>query len=558
MMLRNLPCPARSDAAPLPRLAVSRTDRHRQRKLPVLCALVLLAALAGGCGKKSNGPAAAPDTLIFARGSDAQKLDPADVSEGESVNTLSQICEGLVRFRTGTLTIEPALAESYAISDDGLTYTFHLRAGVKFHDGTPLTAETALWSFQRQMDTAHPGHLPEASFAYWYDLYQDIVSVRATDPMTVEFRLKQPNSGLLASLSIFPAFLLSPQALADHGANFQRHPVGTGPYRFVHWSPNQTIVMEANPEYWDRANAPQFARLVMKVVPENAVRLLELKSGAIHALDGVQPAALPALAADPRVTIHRDTGLNLGYLTFNLHHARYQDPEVRLAFALAIDRAQLVQLALDGAGTVAHYPLPPSFLGYPEKLDEIPHDPARARAILARHAADFAAPIRLQVMNAPRQYFPSPERAASMVRSDLEAVGLKVEIVTRDFQTHLHDLRNFDYDVAIIGWVGDNGDTDNFLSILFASWSAEKGAATNFSDYRDAGMDELLLAGRRATAPADRARIYEDVLALWRRDLPLIPLVHGDNIVVTRRELTNFVIQKIGDLRLGPVGWNSE
>jgi peptide/nickel transport system substrate-binding protein len=538
------------------------TAWRRSRMLFVAAAIACVGA---GCGQKGGDPAnpsaahsKAPETLIFARGSDAQKLDPADIDDGESVNTLSQICEGLVRFRSGTLEIEPGLAETYNISPDGLTYTFHLRSGVKFHDGTPLNAETAIWSFQRQMYPEHPGHLPEAAFAYWTYLYQDIVDVRAADAMTVEFRLKQANAGLLASLAVFPAFLLSPNALAKYGDEFQRNPVGTGPYRFVKWTPNQTIVMEANPEYWDKAQPPRFRRLVMKVVPENSVRVLELKSGTIHGLDGLQPAELPALAADRNIAVHRDTGLNVGYLTFNLNHERYRDPEVRLAFALALDRTQLVQLALDGAGSVAHYPLPPSFQGYPAKPDEIPHNPARAREIISRHAAAFSAPVRLHVMNAPRQYFPSPERAASIVRSDLEAVGLKVEIVTRDFQSHLHDLRNFDFDIAIIGWVGDNGDTDNFLSVFFASWSAEKGAATNYANYRNPQMDELLLAARRAIVPAQRAKTYEDALAVWRRDLPLIPLVHGDNIVVTRRELTGFQIQKIGDLRLGPVGWRSE
>lgn len=510
--------------------------------------------LATACARRGNE---APDTLVFARGSDAQKLDPADVDDGESVNTLTQICEGLVRFRSGTLEIEPCLAERYTISEDGLTYTFHLRPGVTFHDGRPLTAETAIWSFQRQMDPHHPGHLPQAAFSYWSYLYQDIESVRAADPMTVQFRLRQPNASLLASLAIFPAFLVSPQALEDYGPDFQRHPVGTGPYRFVRWTPNQTIIMEANPDYWDREHPPQFRRLVMKVVPENSVRLLEARTGAVHALDGVQPAELPAVEADPNLVVYRTTGLNVGYLTFNLNHERYRDPEVRLAFALAINREQLVALALDGAGSVAHYPLPPSFLGYPEKPDVIPYDPDRAREILARHADAFAQPVRLLVMNAPRQYFPAPERAASMVRSDLERAGLRVEIVSRDFATQLHELRNFDYDVALIGWVGDNGDTDNFLSIFFGSWATEPGAATNYANYRNPEMDALLLAGRRATVPAERARIYGEALALWRRDLPIIPLVHGDNIVVARRELTNFEVQKIGDLRLGPVGWNA-
>ena len=125
----------------------------------------------GGCSQidESVSP---PNTFVFGRGSDAQKLDPADIDDGESVNTLAQICEGLVRFKSGTLDIQPWLARSYTISKDGLTYTFELREGVRFHDGTPLNAETALFTFKRQLDNSHPAHFSKASFQYWKNLFQ--------------------------------------------------------------------------------------------------------------------------------------------------------------------------------------------------------------------------------------------------------------------------------------------------------------------------------------------------------------------------------------------------
>ncbi len=522
----------------------------------LLAGLAVLPSLLGFSGCKRADTSARPDTFIFARGSDAQKLDPADVDDGESVNTLTQICEGLVRFKSGTLEIEPCLAADYSISDDGLLYTFHLREGVIFHDGTPLNAENAVWSFQRQMDPGHPGHVEGANFQYWNYLYQDIVEARAADEMTVEIRLAQPNATILASLAIFPAFLLSPASLEAGGADFQRRPVGTGPYRFVNWAPNEAITMEANPDYWDRAHPPRFPRLVMKVVPENSVRLLELKSGRVHGLDGVAPAELAALEGDPRFTVYRDAGLNVGYLVWNQKHERYRNPDARLAMALAIDRELLADVALEGAGRAAVCPLPPGFLGYPEDIEPIPRDPDRARALVRANADAFAAPIRIQVMTAPRMYLPDPVKAASLIRSQLEAVGMKVEIVARDFKSHLDALRNFDFDVAVIGWVGDNGDPDNFLSIFFASWATQPGNATNYSDYKNPEMDALLLAARVETDRAERARMYHRVIDLWRRDLPILPLVHGDNLAVMRGEVSNFQIQKIGDLRLGSLGWD--
>lgn len=519
---------------------------------PLLVALA--AGLLFGCGRKDS-EGEAPRTFIFARGSDAQKLDPADVDDGESVNTLYQICEGLVRFKSGTLEIEPCLASAYSISPDGLTYRFDLREGVTFHDGTPLTAEAALFSFRRQMEEDHPGHLPGANFQYWRFLYQDVASVETDGPMTVVFQLHQPNASLLNSLAIFPAFLVSPTALETYGEEFQRNPIGTGPYRFVSWEPNEAIIMERNPDYWDAANQPKFDRLVLRVVPDNTVRLLELRSGRVHGLDGLQPAEIVFLDTDQGYTVHQQPGLNVGYMSFNLDQPKYQDPEVREAIAMAINRTELAMVALDGAGRPASYPIPPGFLGEPRIADPVQRDADRAREILARHPEVLAEPIKLQVMSAPRQYYPDPVKVASFIRSELEAVGLQVEIVSKDFKSHLADLRAFDYDLALIGWVGDNGDTDNFLGILLGSWAAVKGSATNFSNYRNAEMDELLLAARAETDRDERQRLYEESLALWRRDLPIIPLIHGDNIVVMRSEVTGFELQLIGDLRLGPVGW---
>lgn len=509
---------------------------------------------AGGCGRDA-GPAGRPEVFIFARGSDAQKLDPADVDDGDSVNALAQVCEGLVRFRSGTLEIEPCLAEDYSFSADGLSYTFRLRAGVRFHDGTPLTAEAAAWSFRRQMDPRHPGRPPGAAFPYWKSLYGDIAAVETPDERTLVFRLRRPNAALLSSLAVFPAWLLSPQAFATHGEAFQRHPVGTGPYRFLSWTPNQAIVLEANPDYWDAPRRPQFQRLVLKVVPENSVRLLELKTGAVHGLDGLMPAELAALEGDARFTVYREPGMNLGYLVMNLADPRFQAREVREAIALAIDRDRLAEVALGGAGRRADYPMPPGFLGYPETPDALPFDPERSRAILEAHPEARSRPIRLQVMTAPRPFLPDPVQAASLIRAQLEAVGLPVEIVAMDFKSHLSRLRDHDYEMAIIGWIGDNGDPDNFLSVFFGSWAAEPGVATNYAGYRNPEMDRLLLDGRRETDPVRRAALYREALALWRRDLPIIPLVHGDTIVVMRREVTGFRVQRTGDLQLGGIGW---
>lgn len=520
--------------------------------------LVILAAAAlafAGCNKRDAG---APTTFIFAHGSDVQKLDPADIDDGESVNTIAQIMEGLVRFRSGTFEIEPSLAESWTIAPDGLTYTFKLREGVRFHDGTPLDAEAARYSFARQMDPKHPAHLPEANFQYWNYLYQDVAAVEAVDARTLVFRLSKPNASLLASLAIFPAWLVSPNALATYGADFQRHPVGTGPYKFVSWTPNQALVLERNTDYWDKSSPPQFERIVMKVVPENTVRLLELRAGNVHGIDGLQPAELKALRGDPALRVHAEPGMNVGYLAWNMDNPKFAEAEVRKAFAMAINLEELQQVALDGAGTIARLPMPPGFLGDSGQERAVRYDPDEARRILAKYADRWKEPVTLHVMSAPRPYLPEPVKGASLIRAALERVGVRVEIVAKDFKTHLDITRDGTFEMAILGWVGDNGDTDNFLSIFFGSWAAVKGAATNISFYKNADMDRLLLAARAEVDTAKRAELYRQVLELWRRDLPIFPFLHGDNIAVVRREVTGFKLQGTGELRLGAIGWSKE
>ncbi len=513
--------------------------------------LLVLALVLAGCGGSDSASSARSSTLVFSRGSDAQKLDPADVDDGESVKTLNQICEGLLRFKPGTLEIEPWLAESYSVSDDGLTITFQIREGVMFHDGTALTAETAKFSFQRQMDKDHTGHLPGAIFQYWNYLYSDIISAEATAPMILEMKLSHPNATILFSLAAFPAYLISPQSLDDYGHDLVQNPVGTGPYQFVSWEPNQAIILEKFENYWGEPAG--FDRLVIKSVPENAVRLLDLKAGKTQGLDGLQPAEVQPLIEDPRFEVFHEPGMNVSYLAINQTAERLAEPEIREAIYMAIDREKLVRVALDGLGQVAHFPMAKGMLGEPKVFDPVPFNPEAARAILARYADRWTEPISISVMNAPRLYAPDPVNMTSLIREDLKQVGLTVEVEVRDFKNHLHHTRNGRHELGFLGWMGDNGDPDNFLSIHLASWAAEMGGATNIAFYKNDEMDRLLIEGRKARVLAERQHIYEEALALWRKDLPLLPLVHGESIVVLRSDLEGFTLSKTGDIYLGPV-----
>ena len=204
-------------------------------------------------------------------------------------------------------------------------------------------------------------------------------------------------------------------------------------------------------------------------------------------------------------------------------------------------------------------PVPPGFTGTRSGVPTgIHHDPEAARALLAQHPEVTGSTLKLAAFNEPRMYFPDPGRIASLIRSDLEAVGLKVEIVTREFKTHLHITRRGEFDLAILGWMADTPDTSNFLDTFLHSRAAEMGSSTNISFYRNPEMDRLLDEALATTAPARREALYAEALRVWARDLPLVPLVHGEQITVLRRELDGYVLSPTGNHYLGPVFWKGE
>jgi peptide/nickel transport system substrate-binding protein len=426
------------------------------------------------------------------------------------------------------------------------------------------------------MDTNAPGRPSGASFAYWPALYSDIESVRALDERRLEFRLKNSNAAFMANMAIFPAYLVSPQSFIMHGDGMQRHPVGTGPFRFRSWLPNERIVLEANPDYWGQK--PKLSRIVFKVVPSNASRLIQIQTGEAHAIDGLDPNDLGVLPGEKNLKLVNAPGLNLAYLAFNCRKAPMNRLVFRQAVAMAIQKPALIQSVYRGAAEVATCALPSVIRGTGVRFEDWPFDAGRARELI-NQLQTLVKPITittndalgatiqietniiervelprltLHVMTNPRPYLPNPTRAAELIKSDLEAIGLKIEIVAKEWGSHLAAVRNAEHDLALHGWIGDNGDPGNFLSIMDPR-SARVGSAINVSFLEDDELGKLLKTGREEMDRAKRAKTYDEVLRLARELLPFVPLTHADDMVVLRDNVGGFVLQPTLDVRLGPV-----
>jgi peptide/nickel transport system substrate-binding protein len=490
--------------------------------------LVMLTALSG-CQRSTKSE---PATLTFARGADSQKLDPADVDDGESMKVLVNVSQGLVRFKHGTTEPEPCLATSWTISPDGLAYTFKLRDGVKFHDDTPLDAPAAAFSFLRQMDKTNPAHLPDATFAYWSAMFNMITAVEVVDPMTLRLRLREPNAPLLAALCIPAAHLISPKFID------QRHPVGTGPFRFVEWIPNERIVLEANPDYWE--GKPKIERLIFKVVPDSSTRLIQLQTGQIQVMDGIDPNGLPIIKGDKNLTLLTAPGLNVCYLAFNCQKPPLDNAYLRRYIRAHINKLDLIKDVYRDAAIVAHNPMPPMIAGYNDTISDgnlwIGPEPHVDR------------PLRLEVMTNPRPYLPNPLRAAEMIKADLAKAGIGVEIVPNEWGVHLSRTSHGEHEMALMGWVGDTGDADNFLHVLLDKDTATLGSALNICFWMNDAYHDLMVAARSELDPEKRAALYRKSQEIVFDEAPMVPLAHAESLLACRANVDGILFEVTGDI----------
>jgi len=528
-------------------------------------AIGMLAALALGtaCGRDTGGaapeksgnkisaPGAEISTFVYARGKDSLTADPADATDGETALLLSNVFDTLVRFRYGGPDVEPALATSWETAPDGLSMTFHLRPGVTFHDGTPCDAAAVALNMERQRDEKSPYHFTPGRYPYWGDMLGFVSKTTATDPATVRFEFSQPvPSFFLDTLAIFAFSIVSPKALEQGKAFVARHPVGTGPFRFVAWE-NHEITLEANPACW--SGRPQLDRLVFVVVTDVRTAFAKLETGQVQGIDNVAFRDMERIKKDPRFTLQQvNPGLSVCYLSMNNERPPFDDVRVRRAVALAIDKPRIVQAAYEGFAEPATTLLPPSVPGY-LAIEDRKRDVAAAKALLAEAGA-AGAKVGLMFPGNPRPYLPDPDALAAQVRDDLREIGLDVTLQKQEWSVHLPALQNGEHQLGILGWSPDVADADNFLYVLLDKEGAVKGSANNVSFYRSEAFHEKVARARVSRDPAERRRLYEEAQRIAFDDVPLVPLVITPRTAATLSTVKGFVLDPIASPRFA---WTS-
>lgn len=496
------------------------------------------------CGK--GEPKNVPQTLIFGRGADSVGLDPAHEEDGESFKVAELLYDTLVQYQQESTDVEPGLATSWESSPDGLRWTFHLREGVRFHDGTPCDADAVVFSFQRQYDPNHPFHKVGGPYLYWVALgFDDVIeNVSAPDSKTVVIRLKRPYAPLLSALAV-PAFsIVSPTALKKYGEDFKSHPVGSGPFKFVEWQRDDRIVLERNDDYWGGKSS--LDRIIFRSIPDNATRLLELEQGGIHILEYPDPENLEAIRSNPDLVLIEKPGMSVGYIAMNTKKPPLHDVRVRRAINHAINKQAIVERLYNGLAVAAKNPIPPTIWGYHDSLVDYEYDPAKAKALLKKALPQGSRELTLYALPAPRPYFLNPNQIALAVQSDLQAVGLRVRIATFEFGTYLEKVKNGEHDLAMLGWIADYADPDNFLYFNLDKDNA-KPPAGNIAFYESDPLHELLIAAQKESDHNKRVAFYRRAQEIIHEDAPWVPIAHAQNVVVTRSNVEGLV--------LNPTSW---
>jgi len=508
-----------------------------------------IGALAGwGCDRDGEAP---PSTLVVAQASTAQGLDPAMMTDAESIDLLEQIFEHLVRYAPDSTKVIPALATRWERQADGRTWRFFLRKGVKFHDGSPMDADAVVYSFMRQRRNVRT---KSGRLRYPYaNSYRNIVTIEKESRHVVRIVTDRPFAPLLASLAMFPASIVSPRAFraAEKGAPLK--PVGTGPFRFVSRDEKTgRINLEANPGYWGKA--PGVDRLVFERISDARQRLRALQSGLVHIARNLPPEMLQLVRLHPDLRLAEMPAINVVYLAMNTENRPFHDPRVRRAVNHAVRKEPILGLVYQGTAKPALGPLPPSMKPYyTDQVKRYAYDPPKARRLLKEAGYDPSLRPKFLVMDAPRFYLPQPKLAARMIAQDLEAIGMRVDLRVLPFAEQKRQLGLGHHHLGLIGWSGDNGDPDNFLYTLLDSDNAVYGNSLNFAFYKEYEFHKLVVAARESLDSAERVRYYHQAQKIVARTCPWVPLAHAKVVVALRREVQGFRVHPTSILNLRPV-----
>ena len=500
---------------------------------------------------------AAAQTITFGLSGEPISLDPSVTADGNSAYVQTQIYNSLISFKPGTVDLQPDLAQRWTTSDDGLTWTFYLRQGVKFQDSTSLDAEAVRFNFLRWWDPSFSFGANKPFLGWKNNLggYKGeagsiVKDVRVKNKYTVEVLLGKPYPALGAVLADAGLFgIASPSAIKKDPVQYGTPAgtaVGTGPFSFKKWNGGTSVELVRNPKYF-RAGLPKSDGLTFRFLKDPSGRLNELLTGGVDIATELLPDQLAAIKANAKLRPVLRPALNLGYLGLNTSYKPLSDVRVRSAIATALNKKAIVDAFWNGLGlTDGHLIPPPLSRAYSKNVTDYKFDPAAAKKLLADAGYPNGFSLDLWYMPVSRPYYPTPKPIAEAMAADLAAIGVKVNLKTEDWGKYLQDRQDGKFQAFMLGYVYVT-DPDTAYTYLIA------GGSTGDINWSSPEAEKALEGARTQTSEAKRTPYYQKVDEILFREAVRVPIVHSRLLVASGAGVKGWVPSPTGSEKLDTV-----
>lgn len=480
---------------------------------------------------EGNGEAAGGGDLIVAKQSDIVSLDPAGSNDVPSSDLQNNIYESLTKLDEN-MEVQPSLATSWEPVEDNV-WEFKLREGVKFHDGSDFNADVVKANIERIQN-------PDVASARAF-LYEMVTDIEVVDEYTVRFTTEYPfaplpahlahTGGSMVALDQINADLEAMENGGEPGSVINENPIGTGYFKFEEWKPGESVTIVRNDDYWDEP--AKLDSVTFKVVSEGLTRVAELETGTSHISDPISPNDVAQVEAMDGVGVHTQESVSLSYIGFNATKEPFNDPKVRQALNMAIDKSQIIDGIYEGIGIPATGPLAPTVFGYDDSVTGLEYDPDEARNLLeeAGYADGFSTTLWTN---------DNPERvdAATNIQAQLEGFGIEVEIQVLEWGAYLERTANGEHDMFILGWSTATGDADYGLYGIFHSDNIGEPGNRTFTE--DAELDELLQQAREESDETARLALYTEIQEKLNEIAPMLYLHHQEFLVGVSDKVQGF------------------
>lgn len=495
--------------------------------------------------------------FVFCSEGSPSSFNPQLVTDGTSITASSaNIYNRLVEFESGSTKIVPGLAASWEISKDKKVYTFNLRKGVKFHTTKYFTptrefnAEDVIFSFDRQRLTKHPYHNVSGGKYEYFDGMEMgtlIKEIKVLDPYKIQITLAQADAPFLANMAMSFMSILSKEyadklVAVNKKADMDNFPIGTGAYQFISYQKDSVIRYEEHKGFWGKKG--NVDKLIFAITPDANVRNQKLKTGECQFATDPSPADIPEMQKNPKLKVLSGAGLNVGFLALNVTKKPFNNILVRQAIAHALNKKTYIAAIYMNNATPAKNLIPPTIWSYNDKIVDYDYNIEKAKELLKKAGMPNGFETEMWTLPVARPYNPNGKKMGELMQADLAKIGIKVKLISYDWPTYLEKSKQGQHSMIQFGWTGDNGDPDNFFSVLLGCASVKSGS--NYARWCNDKFNKLIIDAKTSTDTKTRTKLYEQAQVVAHDEVPVVNIAHSKTFKAMAKNIKGYTLDPLG------------